>query len=162
LCAFAIDVDRIYVIDPDAPQLAFAWEVFITGCYLRHSIDPRDPAQHSLLEDSCLAILEQAPDDQGYGSQLLFAVYDAIERGYYPATLRPMFRSWSSRPRQLIKALDGLWSDADPQLVACAQYCLSPEVGRALSPALAPSTRQCLERMREGDWQLPPTPSAET
>lgn len=153
LAAFAIDVDRVFVEDPAEARLAFGWEVFLTEAYLVASLDPRDDAQRVLLEDSCLAILEQPPDEQGYGSQLLFAVYDAIERGFFPEALRAMFKSWHNRPKQLRKALDALFDAPAEALEACSGHCLAAR----LDPPLAPPTRASLERMRQGHWALGPT-----
>jgi hypothetical protein len=155
LCAFAIDIDRIYVLDPEAEHLAFGWEVFLSECYALGRIDPQADTQHALLEDTCLAILEQPPDDQGFGSQLLFAVYHAVERGLYPTTLRATFRSWRKRPKQMLDALDALWLDPGRELADHAAYCLSPEVARQVSPALSSGTREALERMQQGSWTLP-------
>lgn len=156
LCAFAIDIDRIYVVEPDGLPLPFGWEVFITECFALARIDPVQETHHALLEDTCLSILEQSPDDQGYGSQLLFAVYDAIERGLYPASLRPVFRSWRKRPKQLLEALARTWaSEPTAQLASLARHCLSPEVETELTPPLAPSSRAALEAMSARSWALP-------
>jgi hypothetical protein len=155
LCAFAIDVDRSYMVDPESPGLAFGWEVFTTECFALHLIDPAREAHHVLLEDTCLSILEQSPDDQGYGSQLLFAVYHAVERDIYPASLRPLFRTWRKRPKQLLKALDALWEHPTERLAAHATYCLSPKVTAGLSPALTPATKAALELMASGSWPVP-------
>ena len=151
LAAFAIDVDRVYVAHEDEPALAFGWEVFLTECYLLARIDPLDDVQRVLLQDTCLAILEQPPEEQGYGSQLLFAVYDAVDRGFFPEALRAMFRSWSSQPKQLRKALGVLWQAPERELLTCAAHCLA----QALDPPFAPPTRQALEQMRAGSWRLP-------
>jgi hypothetical protein len=151
LAAFAIDVDRVYVAQEDEPALPFGWEVFVTECYLLARIDPLRDMQRVLLQDTCLAILEQPPEEQGYGSQLLFAVYDAVDRGFFPEALRAMFRSWSSQPKQLRKALDVLWQAPERALVTCAAHGLSS----ALDPPLASPTRQALEQMRAGSWRLP-------
>jgi hypothetical protein len=150
LAAFAIDTDRVYLLDPATDRLAFGWEVFLAECYAVAALSFEDERACSLLEETCLSILEQAPDDQGLGSQLVFAVHDAIERGLYPASLKPVFRSWRSPPRQLRAALDALWADAEPQLAAAAAHCL----GAALDPPLTPPTRQTLERMQTGGFPI--------
>lgn len=156
LCAFAIDLDRVYVLQPDAPSLAFGWEVFLTQCFTLARVDVTIEGQHSLLEDTCLSILEQSPEDQGYGSQLLFAVYHAVESGLYPDSLRPLFRTWRKRPKQLLKALDSLWSHApEDVLTQHAQHCLSARVASELTPQLTPSTRAALETMQSRGWTLP-------
>ena len=86
LCAFAIDIDRAYaeLEDDEAPAMAelpFGWEVFLTEAYLLRALPAASDAELGMIEETCLSILEQAPDEQGYGSQLLFAVYDAIASG---------------------------------------------------------------------------------
>jgi hypothetical protein len=148
LCAFAIDVDRVYGEQPEDSELPFGWEVFLTECYAVGSLDGSDAAQRTLIEETCLALLEQPPDEQGHGSQLLFAIYDAIERGLYPKSLRGLFRSWRSRPRQLQRALDALWADAETSLRALAAHCLASGV------ELSAPTRRALVAMRGGAWPL--------
>jgi hypothetical protein len=150
LAAFAIDVDRVFVEEPAEDTLAFGWEVFVTEAYLVARLDPRDPAARMLLEDTCLAIMEQAPDEQGYGSQLLFATYDAIERAVFPGALRAMFKSWHKKPKQLTKALTQLWRAPLAPLAACAQHCLLT----SLDPMPAPPTKLALQQMRDGLWPL--------
>jgi hypothetical protein len=150
LVAFAIDVDRVFVEEPAEDALAFGWEVFLTEAYLVARLDPQDPAQRILLEDTCLAIMEQAPEEQGYGSQLLFAAYDAIERAAFPEALRAMFKSWHKKPKQLTKSLEALWRAPATPLAACARHCLLT----SLDPKLAPPTRLALEQMRDGLWPL--------
>jgi hypothetical protein len=143
LAAFAIDVDRLYALQAEWPTLPFAWEVFLTECALLSSIDA---AQHALLEDVCLSILEQAPEEQGYGSQLLFAVYDAIARERYPKTLLGLFRSWKSRPKVLLNALSDMWRSPNEPLSRFAAHALA----QPLDPPLSPPTRDALARMASG------------
>lgn len=159
LCAFAIDIDRVYVVDPDSDVLPFGWEVFITEAFALARVEPARDEHHTLLVDTCLSILEQSPDDQGYGSQLLFAVYHAVERGHYPASLKSLFHSWRGRPKQLLKALDQLWG-AQPadELSELAQYCLSDQVAAELTAPLTPGTRAALESMSAETWPLPSPP----
>jgi len=155
LAAFAIDADRVYVLDPAADRLAFGWEVFLTECRAVSALPADDERACALLEETCLSILEQPPDDQGLGSQLVFAVHDAIERGLYPGELAAVFRSWRKPPRQLRSALDALWTDAETQLATCATHCLNV----ALDPPLTPPTRKALERMAARDFAIR-TPAA--
>jgi hypothetical protein len=155
LAAFAIDVDRAYTELQDEARLPFGWEVFLTQAYLLAAVDPAAAEAHALLEETCLSILEQPPDEQGYGSQLLFAVHDAIERGLYPDTLAAPFRSWRSRPKQLHRALAALRADAGAQLPALARELLAVP----LDPPLAPPSQKALEQMRDGGW---PAPAAAT
>jgi hypothetical protein len=151
LAVFAIDVDRAFVEDSGEPELPFGWEVFVTECYLLSRIAREDAAQHTLLEDTCIAILEQEPDEQGYGSQLLFAAYDAIERGFLPKELSSVFQSWRKRPKQLLSALSSLWAAPERMLARCAQHCLA----QALDPPLAAPTRDALRAMQAERWTLP-------
>lgn len=154
LAVFAIDIDRVFIEDPGARALPFGWEVFVTECYLLGRIDTRDAEQHALIEDTCVAILEQEPDEQGYGSQLLFAAYDAIERGFYPKPLDAVFQRWRKRPKQLFKAMSDLWQAPARELAACARHCLDV----TLEPPLAPPAQQALQAMAEQRWPLPALP----
>ncbi|MFI5307195.1 MAG: DUF167 domain-containing protein [Polyangiales bacterium] len=148
LAAFAIDVDRAYVATSDDAGLPFGWEVFLTERHLLGRTDPENAAQVGLLAQCCLSILEQPPDAQGYGSQLLFAVYDAVERGLLPQALRALFSAWSRKPKQLRKALDALWQSPDESLARCAAHVLDAN----LDSELTPPTRQALEQMRARRW----------
>lgn len=147
LAAFAIDVDRVYAYseDPDAaPSLPFGWEVFLVQEYLRAHLPPSDPAVLALLEDCCLGILAQAPDEQGFGSQLAFAVQDAVRRGDYPDSLGRAFASWRGRTnKQLARALDALLAERERILPQLAKHCLD----HAPAPGLAPPTREALQGM---------------
>ena len=158
LAAFAIDIDRAYLQAEELaaelaaePQPPFAWEVFLTQCYLLSRIDPNQAAPRALLAQTCLELLEQDPSEQGFGSQLLFAVHDAITRGLYPEELAVLFRTWRRRPKQLHKALSALWADAGSALASCAAYCLA----LPLDPKLAPPTREALSQMQARVWPLP-------
>jgi hypothetical protein len=157
LSAFAIDVDRVFAaLAPDDDddmgvtedsELPFGWEVFLTSARVR-ALDGADPKIQSMLEETCAHVLDQAPDEQGYGSQLVFGVYDAIERGTLPESLRDLFRGWRSRPKQLTRSLDALWKDVATTLPAIAERCLETE----LNPPLAPPTKSALEQMAGGLW----------
>ena len=70
LAVFAIDLDRAYVQaeEEDGLPAPFAWEVFVTECYLLARIDPSVEAEHALLAHTCVTLLEQEPDEQGYGA----------------------------------------------------------------------------------------------
>lgn len=152
LAAFAIDVDRVYAHGEDdeaAQALPFGWEVFLVQEYLRARVPARDPAAHALLEESCLAILAQPPDEQGFGSQLVFAVHDGVRRGLYPESLRRVFASW--RPaahKQIERALAALRADRERVLPRLARHCLE----HAPAPGLAPPTHEALQQMADGAW----------
>jgi hypothetical protein len=161
LAAFAIDVDRVFaalapddeddigLIDPAADELPFGWEIFLTSARL-HALDPSQPAILAMLEETCSFVLDQAPDEQGYGSQLVFGVYDAVKRGALPQSLADLFRSWRGRPKQLERALELLWRDVATTLPAIAQRCTTV----TLDPPLAPPTRSTLQQMAAGTWTL--------
>ena len=151
LAAFAIDVDRVYAMEEDQPTLPFGWEVFLTESFLVARIAPKAGKPQPLLEDTCLSILEQEPEQQGYGSQLLFAVYDATERGLYPPSLKGLFRSWSTRPRLLQKALAEMWKTPAQSMAVGAAHCLA----QTLQPPLSPPSRDAFMRMAAGTWRLP-------
>jgi hypothetical protein len=154
LCVFAIDIDRAYaeLEDEESPSydaaLPFGWEVFLTEAYLLRALPATGDGEPGLIEETCLSILEQAPDEQGYGSQLLFAVYDAIVRGQYPESLRTIFRSWHKPPKQLLASLAALSAAPSAPLATLAELVLSAE----LDPPLAPPTRTALEAMRYPSW----------
>lgn len=150
LAAFAIDIDRAYAAPHDV-ELPFGWEVFLAEAYALGRVDARREQGRALLEDTCLAVLAQPPDEQGFGSQLVFAVYHALRRGWLPPALAPVFASWRKPPKQLLAALDALWNDAESQLRACAGACLQ----QTLDPPLSPPTRNALQAMRDGAWPLP-------
>lgn len=171
LAAFAIDVDRVYTqganvdddalveadaeVDPAHAALPFGWEVMLTSARLLE-LDAKDVAVLAMLEDSCHHVLEQPPEEQGYGSQLVFAVFDAVHRGVLPSALGDLFRSWRSKPKQLIRTLDALWKD-ETLLPRLAKHCLEASI----DPKLAPPTAATLARMERGDWPKHPalTPS---
>jgi hypothetical protein len=158
LVAFAIDVDRVYTAlvdeEEEEVELPFAWEVFLTECYAVIALSGDGELERNLLEETCLSILEQAPDAQGYGSQLLFAVHDATLRGFYPGTLAPVFRSWRRPQKQLQKALDELWADADENQAVLAAHVLAV----LLEPPVSPPTQKTLEQMAEGQLKPPRAP----
>jgi len=152
LAAFAIDVDRVYALAATSAELPFAWEVFAVEQYLLGALEGDDPSVVALLEDTCLSILAQPPDEQGFGSLLVFAVRDAVSRGLLPQALGRAFASWRSPQKQLVRALDALWRERDAALRRIAEHC----VRNAPAPGLAPPTAAALEAMRDGTW--PPRP----
>jgi hypothetical protein len=162
LAAFAIDIDRVFAAiapddeddigltgAPDPEEQPFGWEVFLTSARVR-ALDPGDPKVLAMLEETCAFVLDQAPDEQGYGSQLVFGVYDAVKRGALPQSLADLFRSWRARPKQLDRALDALWKNDAAALPAIAARCESI----ALEPPLAPPTRATLQQMAAGQWRV--------
>lgn len=140
LAVFAIDVDRVREeVEGYDDSRPFGWEVALTEHYLLERFGAED---HALIEDAVLAILDGEP--HALGSQLVFAVWDAVQRGELPDTLRTAFESWRARPDALVKELAALRSD--PELIpALAQGCLSVE----LSPPLAPPTVEALSALAQ-------------
>ncbi len=139
LAAFAIDLDRVReaVEGYDDPR-PFGWEVLLTEVYLVARFGPDDT---SILEDAVLSVLDGEPD--ALGGQLPFAVWDAVERGELPRSLREAFRSWRARPHELVEALAKLWARGDDLIRELAKRALDVE----LDPPLAPPTREALITM---------------
>ncbi len=144
LAVFAIDVDRVRdaIEDIDDP-LPFAWEVFLTECYLTGRVDPADAAHRAMIDDVVLGILEGESGAPVLGSQLPFAVWDAIERGVWPEELRVAFEGWKARPKQLVSELAPLWPEVERHRRELARFCLDTP----MEPPLAPPTLEALEAM---------------
>lgn len=142
LAVFAIDIDRVYWLDPEAPDLPFGWEVFLTERFL---LTP-PTAESELLEAICMPLLEETPGEPPLGGQLVFAVYDAVRRGELPEELRKLFFAWRSPPRELLAGLAELHTNAQTSLPGLVEHCLQAE----LSPPLAPPTREALLKMLSG------------
>lgn len=151
LAAFAIDVDRIYWLDPERSDVPFGWEVFLTECYVLGKVDIADPAQRDMLEATCLDIMEETPGEPPLGGQLAFAVFDAVQRKRLPAELQRLFTRWRKPPEELQRSLDALWNSAKHKLVELARFCLAEE----LSPPLSPPVQAALRDMALGKFQLP-------
>jgi hypothetical protein len=142
LSVFAIDLDRVYTDTPAAESLPFGFEVFLTEARIcQLALDA--PETLAMLSALTGHVLSQPADDQGYGSQVVFAVFDLIARGRLPRTLQELFSDWRGKPKQLARALDGLWQDAERALPELAQACLAAE----LLPPLAPPTCEALSAM---------------
>ena len=140
LAAFALDVDRGRAAGEGyGDPRPFAWEVFLTEHYLLARFDPTE--DRALIEDAVLSILEGEPD--ALGSQLAFALWDAISRGRWPASSKQAFASWKSRPDEMVRDLAPLWRDGAERARSLAAGCLVVE----LDPPLAPPTRAALAAM---------------
>jgi len=146
LAAFAIDIDRVYWLDPEDERLPFGWEVFVTEHYLLEWSRAQAQAGQDVLLALCAPLLEEKPGEPPLGGQLVFAVYDAVVRGALPDELRELFASWRSAPRELLHALHELRESGPATLVQLAEHCLRAE----LLPPLAASTRGALERATLG------------
>jgi len=147
LAAFAIDVDRVreQVEGYDDPR-PFGWEVFLVEQYLVDRFDPsRRPEEVLIFEDVVLGILDGDP--AALGSQVVFSIWDLIQRDRFPKRLEGAFKGWRSRPKALLKDLDALFADEARHRAELAAGCLAVE----LSPPLAPPTIEALESLATRD-----------
>lgn len=141
LAVFAIDVDRVReAVEGYGDPRPFGWEVLLTEAYL---LERFGAEARSLLEDAVLSILDGEPD--ALGAQLVFSVWDAIERGELPGELRSAFKSWKARPKELVRDLAKLWPEASRLIPELSQGCLDAR----LDPPLAPPTIEALKKMSE-------------
>ena len=137
LAVFAIDIDRVYWLDPETSELPFGWEVFITERFLL----AQAPASE-LLESICMPLLEETPGEPPLGGQIVFAIYDLSQRGELPESLRKLFFGWKKPPHELLEGLAALHRDRD-SLPALVQHCLHAD----LTPPLASPTREALRKL---------------
>ncbi len=151
LAVFAIDIDRAYWLDPERNDLPFGWEVFLTECYVLGRIDASQAVQRDMLEAACSELMEESPGEPPLGGQLVFAIYDAVQRGALPSELRALFAGWHAKPRELVHSIKKLWDDRDATIVSLAKACLAEE----MEPPLAPPTRAVLEEMAAGQFVVP-------
>ena len=90
LVVFAIDLDRVRETiedDETAENLwPFGFEVFLTEMHLAGLVDPTDDAHADMLDDLIDDLLETSRDEVPFGSQLAFAIHDAVLRGSLPET----------------------------------------------------------------------------
>ena len=145
LAVFAIDIDRVYWLDPEREGLPFGWEVFLTERFLLQHLGPEPASQRELLEAICLPLLEETPGEPPLGGQIVFAVYDAVRSAQLPPELGQLFSSWRNPPRDLLHALTQLEDRRATVLPELARHCLDAE----LSPPLAPPTREALVKMAD-------------
>lgn len=151
LVVFAIDMDRVCeLVDADEASVwPFGWEVFLTEVHLLGSLDIENEAHRAIVEDTCISILEEGPsaegDEPALGSQLLFAVYDAVARGEWPADLRRLFQEWERGPDDLVRELEPLWKDAETEARDIAEAVQEIEI----DPPLSPTTEDALEALVE-------------
>jgi hypothetical protein len=149
LAVFAIDVDRVRAfVEAEHPEhdLPFGWEVFLTELYLLRSFDAEHPRALAVIEDACLSVLELGTDPEGeppLGSQLPFAVHDAVQRGVLPGHLASLFASWRGRAGGLVQELEPLWREAHRHGPALASLCLEVP----MEPPLPGPTVHALEEL---------------
>lgn len=144
LAVFAIDIDRVYWLDPEDERLPFGWEVFLTEHLLLDWSNAQEHRGKALLAALCAPLLVEKPGEPPLGGQIVFAVYDAVVRGALPDELLDLFASWRSAPRELLHALHELREAGPAILEQLAEHCLRAE----LQPPLAAATRQALEQLR--------------
>lgn len=142
LAVFAIDIDRVCHARADDDALPLGWEVFVTEAFLVTLVDANDELQRSMLEDTCLDLLVDQADPR-LGSQLPFAVYDAVVRGVFPESLRPLFHRWRTPSKTLLRDLSDFWQAREQALPKLIDVCLNTP----LTPPLAPPTVQALQNL---------------
>jgi hypothetical protein len=150
LAVFAIDIDRVYWLDPEDARLPFGWEVFLTEYYLLTWANAQGERSPEMLDAICTPLLEETPGEPPLGGQLVFAVYDAVARGVLPEQLRSLFTSWRHAPRELLQTLHELHENSAATAKQLAAHCLAAD----LQPPLAAATRQSLEQIVSGELQL--------
>lgn len=142
LVVFAIDIDRVCQALEEDESIPLGWEVFLTEAFLVTLVDGTDELQRSMLEDLCLDVLVDQGDPR-LGSQLPFAVFNAIARGALPESLKPLFHRWKAPSKSLLKDLAAFWSEKDEALPKLAELCLATP----LDPPLAPPTVRALQKL---------------
>jgi hypothetical protein len=147
LAVFCIDIDRVYWLDPEDSSLPFGWEVFLTEHFVLHTQPARE-----ILEGMCMELLEETPGEPPLGGQIVFAVFDAVQRGALDPDLKNVFSRWKNSPRELVTQLAELHKGAADNAKRLAAHCLQAE----LTPPLAPPTREALEKIASGQL-LPAT-----
>jgi hypothetical protein len=143
LAVFAIDIDRVYWLDPERTDLPFGWEVFLCEHELLARFDRESASDRELIAAMCANILEAPPGEPALGGQIVFAIYDAIHRGQLDAEMRALFTSWKKPPEDLLESLAQLWEAPSEAAKPLAEYCLRA----ALTPPLAPPTQATLEAL---------------
>src|SRR5262245_31017387 len=91
LAVFAIDVDRVYWLEPERSDLPFGWEVFLCEHELLARLDREGSSDRELVAAICAGVLEAPPGEAPLGGQIVFAVYDAVKRGQLDADFAQLF-----------------------------------------------------------------------
>jgi len=141
LAVVAIDLDRVHEATEWDERFGFGWEVSLTAAYLIQALDPANPQHVGLVEDACLAVMDQSDETAALGTQLPFAAYVLVQKNFWPDAWPVLFASWRS-PRKLIQALGDDWNDT-ARLSGLAAACLQLQ----LSPPLAAPTQQFLQAL---------------
>lgn len=133
LAAFAIDVDRVYRVLEDDPDLPPGWELFLTREYAKRLVAPEhEPMIGAVVE----GIIHSEP---ALGSQLPFAIHALVRDGAFPDLAR-LFERWKKKAPHLdlIRSCEG----------ALALATLAARVlDTPIEPPLAPPTREALTAM---------------
>jgi hypothetical protein len=143
LTVFAIDIDRVYWLEPERADLPFGWEVFLSEYRMLADFDPNSASDRELIAAICAHVLEQPPGEPPLGGQIVFAVHDAVAHQRLDPQLSALFASWNKAPEDLEQSLSQLWEAPRDNARKLAEHCLRA----SLTPPLAPPTREALERM---------------
>jgi hypothetical protein len=141
LAVFAIDIDRVYWLEPERSDLPFGWEVFLCEHEVLARFDRESLTDRELLAAMCANVLEAPPGEPALGGQIVFAIYDAVRRGQLDPELSALFIAWQKPPEDLVASLAQLWEAPRESAKRLAEHCL----GASLTPPLAPPTRATLE-----------------
>jgi len=76
LVVFAIDIDRVYWLDPDRADLPFGWEVFLVEHALLARFDRESAIDRELVAAVVANILEAPPGEPALGGQIDPATLD--------------------------------------------------------------------------------------
>lgn len=143
LVVFAIDIDRVYWLEPERSDLAFGWEVFLCEQHVLAHFDRESATDRELVAAVTANILEQPAGEPSLGSQIVFAIYDAVRRGELDAELGQLFMAWHKPPVDLVESLAELWKNPGDSARPLANHCLRAP----LTPPLAAPTRAALEAL---------------
>jgi hypothetical protein len=143
LAVFAIDIDRVYWLDPERCDLPFGWEVFLCEHEVLAQFDRESATDRELLAAMCANVLELPPGESPLGGQIVFAIYDAVKRGQLDLELWALFTLWKKKPDNLVASLAKLWETPSESAKRLAEHCLRV----SLTPPLAAPTRASLEAL---------------
>jgi len=153
LAAFAIDVDRVHRARPDAPELPFGWEVFLTELRLTACMDEAVNDPSAMLEEMCLAVMELPPprgeEPGALGGQLPFAVYVGVAHGHLPSVLGNCFYAWRRPPVDLIDELDVL-AKTKGLVARLVHYCLAARIDPPLVEPVRVALSALLQSAEQG------------
>jgi hypothetical protein len=133
LAAFAIDVDRVYQLLEDDPELPNGWELFLTHEYCKRLVAPE---HEPMIGAACEAIMHSEP---ALGSQLPFAIHALVADGAFP-DLVPLFARWRKKAAHLEMIRECAERASTAALAARA-------LDTPVDPPLAPPTRDALAQM---------------